>query len=139
MPWYGDANAAMQFSDAFLVATGGQIGTSNGGTYGTVNTIFGGSATGGVAFAYRVDPGNSAILDAGISVSHLGVYVASGGAPMVANNPTTYWGVEQAQGGGGGGAPEIDGSLAPKVGLLLGCLFLMFGRQKHPADLLHVS
>ena len=29
------------------------------------------------------------------------------------------------------GAPEIDGSLAPKVGFLLGCLFLMFGRKKH--------
>ena len=28
------------------------------------------------------------------------------------------------------GAPEIDGSLAPKVGFLLGCLFLMFGRKK---------
>lgn len=29
-----------------------------------------------------------------------------------------------------GAAPEIDGSLAPKVGFLLGCLFLMFGRKK---------
>ena len=29
-----------------------------------------------------------------------------------------------------GGAPEIDGSLAPKVGFLLGCLFFMFGRKK---------
>ena len=28
------------------------------------------------------------------------------------------------------GAPEIDGSLAPKVGFLLGCLFLMFVRKK---------
>ena len=27
-------------------------------------------------------------------------------------------------------APEIDGSLAPKVGFLLGCLFLMFGRKR---------
>lgn len=33
-------------------------------------------------------------------------------------------------GTGGGEAPEIDGSLAPKVGFLLGCLFLMFGRNK---------
>jgi hypothetical protein len=29
----------------------------------------------------------------------------------------------------GGGAPEIDGSLAPKIGFLLGCLFLMFGKR----------
>ncbi|MBU3548109.1 hypothetical protein [Polynucleobacter sp. P1-05-14] len=33
-----------------------------------------------------------------------------------------------------GGAPEIDGSLAPKVGFLLGCLFLMFGRKKQNAE-----
>ena len=34
------------------------------------------------------------------------------------------------------GAPEIDGSLAPKVGFLLGCLFLMFGRKKQNAELM---
>ena len=33
-----------------------------------------------------------------------------------------------------GGAPEIDGSLAPKVGFLLGCLFLMFGRKKEVVE-----
>ena len=35
-----------------------------------------------------------------------------------------------------GGAPEIDGSLAPKVGFLLGCLFLMFGRKKQYTEAL---
>ena len=34
------------------------------------------------------------------------------------------------------GAPEIDGSLAPKVGFLLGCLFLMFGRKKQNSEAL---
>ena len=33
-----------------------------------------------------------------------------------------------------GGAPEIDGSLAPKVGFLLGCFFLMFGRKKQKSE-----
>ena len=33
-----------------------------------------------------------------------------------------------------GGAPEIDGSLAPKVGFLLGCLFLMFGSKKQDLE-----
>ena len=33
-----------------------------------------------------------------------------------------------------GGAPEIDGSLAPKVGFLLGCLALLFGRKKTNSD-----
>jgi len=32
------------------------------------------------------------------------------------------------------GAPEIDGSLAPKVGFLLGCLFLMFGRKRQNSE-----
>jgi len=35
---------------------------------------------------------------------------------------------------GVGAAPEIDGSLAPKVGFLLGCLFLMFGRKKQDSE-----
>jgi hypothetical protein len=33
-------------------------------------------------------------------------------------------------------APEIDGSLAPKVGFLLGCLLLMFGRKKQNTEAL---
>ena len=33
-----------------------------------------------------------------------------------------------------GGAPEIDGALAPKVGFLLACLFLMFGRKKKTVE-----
>ena len=31
-------------------------------------------------------------------------------------------------------APEIDGSLAPKIGLLLGCSYLMFGRKKQNSE-----
>ena len=38
-----------------------------------------------------------------------------------------------------GGAPEIDGSLAPKVGFLLGCLFLMFGRKKQDLEPMMIS
>ncbi|MBU3549113.1 hypothetical protein [Polynucleobacter sp. P1-05-14] len=38
----------------------------------------------------------------------------------------------------GGGAPEIDGSLAPKVGFLLGCLILIFSRKNHGAHSLAV-
>ena len=38
-----------------------------------------------------------------------------------------------------GGAPEIDGSLAPKVGFLLGCLFLMFGRKKQNTEPMMVA
>jgi hypothetical protein len=40
-----------------------------------------------------------------------------------------FIGVNDPPGEPPAGAPEIDGSLAPKVGFLLGCLFLMFGRR----------
>jgi hypothetical protein len=32
------------------------------------------------------------------------------------------------------GVPEIDGALAPKVGFLLACLFLIFGRKKENTE-----
>ena len=35
-----------------------------------------------------------------------------------------------------GGAPEIDGSLAPKIALLLGCSYLMFGRKKQNTEIM---
>ena len=35
---------------------------------------------------------------------------------------------------GGGVAPEMNASLIPQVGLLLGCLFLMFGRKKEVVE-----
>jgi hypothetical protein len=36
--------------------------------------------------------------------------------------------------GGGVGVPEIDGALAPKVGFLLACLFLIFGRKRENTE-----
>ena len=35
-----------------------------------------------------------------------------------------------------GGAPEIDGSLIPQVGLLLACLFILFGRKKENTEVM---
>ena len=50
-------------------------------------------------------------------------------------NPTLGGGTDTAASFSvSGGAPEIDGSLAPKVGFLLGCLFLMFGRKKQNTE-----
>lgn len=37
-------------------------------------------------------------------------------------------------GGGGGIAPEMNPSFIPQVGLLLGCLFFLFGRKKESAE-----
>ena len=69
-----------------------------------------------------------------VEVSSAGSYNHPGyiwyGADMTGNQ------VEGATSSVLGGAPEIDGSLAPKVGFLLGCLFLMFGRKKQDLELL---
>ena len=56
-----------------------------------------------------------------------GTAIVTGGSFTSVGTDTSYnYGVATLS-----GAPEIDGSLAPKVGFLLGCLFLMFGRKKH--------
>jgi len=120
MPFYGNSASANSFAAAFFTATGGVVGTSTGGTYGTVNNYFGYS--GGVAFAYD-SSGNAGmpLLVGTYTVGNNGI--GSAGASAV-------WGTAQLS----TGAPEIDGSLAPKVGFLLGCLFLMFGRKKQNTE-----
>jgi hypothetical protein len=67
--------------------------------------------------------------------------LAGGGGINLFNGNTTQsvnWAVAGPGGNGVVGAlasaPEIDGSLAPKVGFLLGCLFLMFGRKKQNTE-----
>ena len=47
--------------------------------------------------------------------------------PTVAFNTSTVFATV-------GGAPEIDGSLAPKIALLLGCSYLMFGGKKQNSE-----
>ena len=69
--------------------------------------------------------------------------VAAGGG----DNLTTYYG--QSAAGTvttSGAAPEIDGSLATQVMLLLGCLFLILGREKvstrrthNDGDIAHIA
>ena len=64
-----------------------------------------------------------------------GFFANSSTAPTETNYAYGGWGV-LATGSAVAGAPEIDGSLAPKVGFLLGCLFLMFGRKKQNTEAL---
>ena len=64
-----------------------------------------------------------------------GFFATSATAPIETNYPLGAWAV-LATGSAVAGAPEIDGSLAPKVGFLLGCLFLMFGRKKQNTEAL---
>jgi hypothetical protein len=62
--------------------------------------------------------------------------IQSSGNSSIYNLPPGYWDSYSTVNAtpGSSGAPEIDGSLAPKVGFLLGCLFLMFGRKKQNSE-----
>ena len=70
-----------------------------------------------VIHAMALNSGDSVNLG-GLNTSYTGL-----------NSSTTFYTLA-----GVPGAPEIDGSLAPKVGFLLGCLFLMFGRKKQNSE-----
>ena len=109
-PWWGDASTAILFA----TAVGNRSGMPNGSGLGPF-------------FAYS--PSDTDVVSA--------FYVSSGGGNVVNSNVSTMSEpVYYAQATQVGGAPEIDGSLAPKVGFLLGCLFLMFGRKKQNTEAL---
>ena len=64
------------------------------------------------------------------NIGALFAYSAPTGSSTV---PVTFW-MSSTPMSAPSGAPEIDGSLAPKVGFLLGCLFLMFRRKKQTTE-----
>ena len=95
-------------------------GTANGGMINGLNNY-------GFEFTYKTGYGNydayiSSVFDGSYSYTpEYGLRQGYGNAATLADTATAA-------------APEIDGSLAPKVGFLLSCLFLIFGRKKENAD-----
>ena len=128
MPWFGNASMA----SAFATGVAGNLSAVNYANFGN-----------GAGFMVS-NPNNS-------GVSNNGYYYYWGilgvGAATYTFSPNTtsnyYYAVVTNvtcnSGCSGSGAPEIDGSLAPKVGFLLGCLFLMFGRKKQNSEPMLVS
>jgi hypothetical protein len=143
---FGDGNGTP------LYTTKGQISVSDTGvfTYSNFSVYF--YPSGNPMGAY---PAGSIYTDKGSSITHtsnfnlnVDVLVAGNTNNYRQLTPTSaieylnmgspwtgsYTTLTCTSGCGGGGAPEIDGSLAPKVGFLLGCLFLMFGRKKQNTE-----
>ena len=110
MVWWGNSGVASLFANA---AAGASLGSDPSMNYGY-----------NPGFAYS---GNSTTLNMFDSQG-------SGGASSLSVGPPTYNTWTVATSSLTAGAPEIDGSLAPKVGFLLGCLFLMFGRKKQDSE-----
>ena len=94
--------------------------------YGASNNFIGSAST--TSFTTSANSGNYVGI-AGADISRITFAPNSGKDQIVIDNIVVQ----------SGGAPEIDGSLAPKVGFLLGCLFLMFGRKKQNTCLLYTS
>ena len=108
-PWWGDYSTAILFA----TAVGSRSGLPNPAYGQPYGPFFAYSADGDVMSAfYRSADGTVGYSPASIEA-----------------NAAYYAQATQV-----GGAPEIDGSLAPKVGFLLGCLFLMFGRKKQNTE-----
>ena len=109
-PWWGNADLAQAFS----IAVGSSL-TATGGN----------SSTSGPYFAYL---DNLKLHNNTYSYWITGTSTYRGATSDAGSYNYAIATVNTA------GAPEIDGSLAPKVGFLLGCLFLMFGRKKQNAE-----
>ena len=105
-PWNGSQATA----NLFATAVGSNLGLPNGG--GLISPL------------YQIDNNNAAYFN-----RVRGIFDPA----ILLQNSYTY---AVATVHSAGGAPEIDGSLAPKVGFLLGCLFLMFGRKKQNTELM---
>jgi len=106
--WWNDQSTAKLFSEAVQLQVGHQ-------TYATYAGPF---------FAYTYNTGR--VIVAG--------YGANPNPYFFDYNLSSSYEYTYAVATAISSAPEIDGSLAPKVGFLLGCLFLMFGRKKQNAE-----
>ena len=114
-PWFGNETKAMDFATALKDAGPYVLGTPSTAGYPPYFAV----GTGGLYNNYFVAP------------------VQGYDGHVTLGTPEARWYTEGfAVVNTSAGAPEIDGSLAPKVGFLLGCLFLMFGRKKQNTEAL---
>ena len=135
------------FSFSYEFAAGGSNTSGDPSTWYGPNPAYINASIGGVPFAHITQ--DTSLLTHNLIATYSGNYTAIQNATLVAfsgsneNWDTAVTDVCVTPSGGSGcgamygvsgGAPEIDGSLAPKVGFLLGCLFLMFGRKKQNTE-----
>ena len=119
MPWFGNASMAISFAN---------------GVAGNLSTVNFWNVGNGAGFMVS-NPGGS---NNGYYYSNFWSATYDDFSPNTSSNfyYAVVTNVTCNSGCSGSGAPEIDGSLAPKVGFLLGCLFLMFGRKKQYTEAL---
>ena len=150
MPWYGSGQV---LADAYLSAALASA-TTYAGNLNNANWLAGNSGNSIYAFNYRNDAHtlaeafyksggsytSNAALPAGTGYYYLTATVVTGGAtpsnlPSLNGYvlPVANYFYDHAP-GVGGVAPEMNASFIPQVGLLLGCLFFLFGRKKEVVE-----
>jgi len=107
-PWWGSQDTATLFA----ASVAGNLGLPN--SLGSRGPVFQFTTSSGVSgMQYRTSPEPDTSGRTG-NLSTFTTYVAATASSA--------------------GVPEIDGALAPKVGFLLACLFLIFGRKKENTE-----
>ena len=110
----------------------GGFGTYSTLYYGTFDMSSGNLTNLGLSFLYPTNPTRSVQIYTCYGNVGVGCDYSASLYVITHNPPDTNYGflTTDYTGNPAVGAPEIDGSLAPKVGFLLGCLFLIFGRKR---------
>ena len=115
-----------------LVGSGPNPSGGFTGTYAMTNFT---QRSGGPSYLLFRFTANSVVYTANYNAQDIDPYPSNGALSYSPSGGTTVTSVFSSQSApAAAGAPEIDGSLAPKVGFLLGCLFLMFGRKKQNTE-----
>jgi len=111
-PWWGSQSTAQLFSAAAFNAT--PASNAQGGNF---------------AYSIYTQPGGEPDY---IDVMMVNISYAGYFGNNIADDINPYAVATQVS--GGGVAPEMNASQIPQVGLLLGCLFFLFGRKKENTE-----
>ena len=143
MPWLGQGAVAGSWSDLarsyYSASNGMNAGWATGNGSLPVYAINRFNSPLAFSTVYYGINGSysSSLLASGATNWYMTATVVTGGATPL-NNPGLNGFILDSPSltysAGAGAAPEIDGSLAPKVGLLLCCLYFLFGRKKQNAE-----
>ena len=135
---YSSGGYFISDGSSFTGGGGNLVGSgpnTSGGFYGTYAMTDFTQVSGGPSYSVFRFTANSVVYTANYNATYIDPYSTNGNLSYSPSGGTTVSSVFSSQSApAAAGAPEIDGSLAPKVGFLLGCLFLMFGRKKQNTE-----
>jgi len=143
MPWIGSGNSGANSESAWLGAALGYSGSlsnsnwTSGNSGASIYALDTHNPDTSSVYSYSGGVYSRSDISSALASYYMTATAVTGGATPINNAALNGYILPTASltySAGPSGAPEIDGSLAPKVGFLLGCLFLMFGRKKQNTE-----